>query len=65
MSNNKEENKSIIPSELRLSSKWDVAIPRFLAHNAIGAALGLGVSLVLFSKYILLFTELKIYILVV
>lgn len=53
MSDNEEESKSIIPSELRLSSKWDVAIPRFVAHSAIGSAVGLGVSLVLFSKYII------------
>lgn len=40
-----------IPSEYRLSQKWSTALERFGFNIAIGSAVGLGVSLVLFRKY--------------
>jgi hypothetical protein len=40
-----------IPSEYRLSHKWSNALERFGFSIAVGSAVGLGVSMVLFRKF--------------
>ena len=59
MSNNNSSNSkdspddslvSKIPSELRLTYKWDGCVERALAHTSVGTIAGGLVSVVLFSK---------------
>ena len=40
-----------VPSELRLSQHWDIAVERFAINTAIGVVVGGLASLVLFSKF--------------
>ena len=44
---------SKIPSELRLTYKWDGCVERALAHTSVGTIVGGLASVVLFSKYFL------------
>ena len=59
MSNNNSSNSkdspddslvSKIPSELRLTYKWDGCVEMALAHTSVGTSAGGLVSVVLFSK---------------
>ena len=42
---------SKIPSELRLTYKWDGCVERALAHTSVGTIVGGLASVVLFSKF--------------
>ena len=44
------KSKQIIPSELRLSYKWDTAIENLVVKTAVGTLIAGLASLVLFSK---------------
>jgi hypothetical protein len=49
-SNNKSSFSSMVPSELRLTQKWDYAVETFLTRSAIGLVTAGLFSIVLFSK---------------
>lgn len=50
MSDNNNNNKYHIPSELRISKQWDAAIEQTLVNTAIGATAAGLASIVLFRK---------------
>lgn len=45
------KNFSVVPSELRLSQKWDYAIENFLIRPTVGFFVGGLISVVLFRKF--------------
>jgi len=45
-----KKNFSVIPSELRLSQKWDFAVENFITRPALGLAIGGLIGVVAFSK---------------
>ena len=52
MSERGVKNFSVVPSELRLTQKWDYAIENFITRPALGLAIGGLLSVVLFRKLI-------------
>jgi hypothetical protein len=50
MSGRGEKSFSVVPSELRLTQKWDFAIENFITRPAVGLAVAGLISVVLFRK---------------
>jgi hypothetical protein len=50
MSGRGEKNFSVVPSELRLTQKWDFAVENFITRPAVGLAVAGLISVVLFRK---------------
>lgn len=48
-------SESKIPSELRLSQRWDIAVERFVINASIGFVVGGLASLVIFRKFCSMF----------
>lgn len=50
MAGKNDKQFSVVPSELRLSQKWDYAVENFITRPFVGLACAGLISVVLFSK---------------